>query len=95
MDSCEIYAGRDLPALRDYEVIALCNVQFFGRAKMPAIRSKRFFWLDCLAEAVKRKLIDNALDRPAALDLPWTDDYTRKVAARELNDPKLKGTTSL
>lgn len=95
LDSCEIYAGRDLPALRDYEVIALCNVQVFGRAKMPAIRSKRFFWLDCLAEAVKRKLIDNALDRPAALELPWTDDYTRKVAARESNDPKLKGTTSL
>lgn len=95
LDSCEIYAGRDLPALRDDEVFALCNVQVFGRSKMPAIRSKRFFWLDCLAEAVKRKLIDNALDRPAALELPWTDEYTRKVSAREPNDAKLKGTTSL
>lgn len=95
LDSCGIYAGRDLPALRDDEVVALCNVQVFGRSKMPAIRSKRFFWLDCLAEAVKRKLIDNALDRPAGWNLPWTDAYTRKVAAGKSNDLKLKGTQPL
>jgi hypothetical protein len=91
LDNCDRYAGRDLPSLRDDEVLALYNVQVLGRSKRSAIRSERFFWLDCLAEAVKRKLIGKALNRPAGLDLPWTHEYTRKVAALELNDLQLQG----
>ncbi|KAK0740336.1 hypothetical protein B0T18DRAFT_448997 [Schizothecium vesticola] len=91
LDNCDRYAGRDLPSLRDDEVLALYKVQVLGRPKMSAIGSERFFWLDCVAEAAKRKLIGKDLNRPAGLDLPWTHEYTRKVAALESNDPQLKG----
>lgn len=37
----------------------------------------------------------DGLDRPAGLQLPWTDAYTRKMAALKPNDPKLKGTATL
>ena len=94
LDSCEGYASKDLPRLSDDEVVALYKMHVFGRAKMPAIRSERFFWLDCLEEAAKRNVIPNALGRLAAVELPWSDDYARHVASLRPNDPELSGNPS-
>ncbi|KAK1834444.1 hypothetical protein QBC39DRAFT_343127 [Podospora conica] len=81
LDYCYQYRGKTLSDLPDSQVLDLYLAQVVHRAKKPAIRSLRFFWLDCLQEAFKRKLISvNNVHRPATSDLPWTDEFAIKVA---------------